>query len=89
MGYDIKSMTVPELKTVMEELGEKPFKAKQLYEWIHKKTADSYEEMTNLSKSLREKLAEKYPYTHLEAVEVQKSSSMAHRNICFGLPTET
>ena len=38
----------------MEQIGEKKFRAKQIYEWLHVKLADSFEEMTNLSKALRE-----------------------------------
>ena len=52
---DIKSMTLEELKTDMAELSEKPFRAKQLYEWMHKKLAESFDEMTNISAALKEK----------------------------------
>ena len=51
---DIRSYTFEELKQEMEHLGEKSFRAKQVYEWLHVKLADSFEEMTNLSKALRE-----------------------------------
>ena len=47
---DIKSQTLEELKNTVLELGEKPFRAKQLYEWMHVKLADDFDEMTNLSK---------------------------------------
>ena len=50
---DIKSMNLEELKSYMESIGEKPFRAKQLYEWMHEKQAASFDEMTNLSKSLQ------------------------------------
>ena len=70
---DIKSMTLEELRQALTGLGEKPFRAKQLYEWIHRKLAVSYDEMTNLSKHLREKLEKEYPLTVLEAVDVQVS----------------
>ena len=53
---DIKSMNLDELKEYMVSIGEKPFRAKQLYEWMHVHLATSYDEMTNLSKGLREKL---------------------------------
>ena len=53
---DIKSYTFDELKKEIESIGEKAFRAKQIYEWLHVKLVDSFEEMTNLSKSLREKL---------------------------------
>ena len=42
-----------ELKKEMEALGEKPFRAKQLYEWMHVKLAQSYDEMTNIPNSLK------------------------------------
>ena len=59
--YDIRSMTLEELQAVMEKIGEKPFKAKQIYQWLHEKCAADYEEMTNISRRLRERLAEAYP----------------------------
>ena len=55
---DIKSQDLPELKKTVEGLSEKPFRAKQIYEWLHKKQAESFQEMTNLSVSLREKLSD-------------------------------
>ena len=46
---DIKSMTLDELKDACQQMGEKPFRAKQLYDWMHHRLAGSYDEMTNLS----------------------------------------
>ena len=67
---DIKSMTLPELEVFTTEvLGEKKFRAKQIYEWMHVRLADSFDEMTNLSKDLRQKLSEQCVLTHLEMVE--------------------
>ena len=57
---DIKSMTLPELKEEMTLLGEKAFKASQIYMWLHKHGAESFDEMTNISKDLREKLKKNY-----------------------------
>ena len=57
---DLKSFTLDELKEEMESLGEKPFRAKQLYEWMHKKLAVYYDEMTNIPKKLTEKCASHY-----------------------------
>ena len=73
LDLDIKSMTMPQLKVVMEELGEKPFRAKQIYEWLHQKRVWDYEEMTNLSRGLREQLSVKYPLNPIEMVRVQTS----------------
>ncbi|MDO4336995.1 MAG: 23S rRNA (adenine(2503)-C(2))-methyltransferase RlmN [Eubacteriales bacterium] len=81
---DIKSMTIEELKNLMEEIGDKPFRAKQIYSWLHEHLAASYEEMTNLPKSLREKLSD-YPITSLEPVEVQTSKIDGTRKYLFRL----
>ena len=72
-SFDLKSMTLEEINTVIAAMGEKPFRAKQLYEWMHVKLARNYDEMTNLPKGLRERLTEHYPYTCLREVMVQKS----------------
>lgn len=53
---DLKSMTLEEMTGFLRELGEPAFRAKQVFSWLHK-GATSFEEMTNLSKALREKLA--------------------------------
>ena len=83
---DLKSMSLEELSEEMKRLGEKPFKAKQLYEWMHKKHASSYDEMSNLSKELRRKLNESYPYVCLQAVQVQTSKLDGTQKYLFELP---
>ena len=60
---DIKSLNLEELKTELESMGEKAFRAKQMYEWMHVKLARSFDEMTNLSAKFREQCKEKYEYT--------------------------
>lgn len=82
---DIKSMTLAELQEVVAGLGEKPFRAKQIYSWLHERQAASYGEMTNLSKSLREKLKGEYPLTALEVVEVQTSKLDGTQKYLFRL----
>ena len=57
---DIKSLDYDELKDFFVSIGEKPFRAKQVYQWIHEKQADGFEEMTNLSMDLRKQLGEEY-----------------------------
>ncbi len=66
---DIKSLTMNELTETLKSLGLPAFRAKQIYEWLHVKLAASYDEMTNLSKDLRETLREKYPLTPLQEVD--------------------
>ena len=53
---DIKSMNLGEMTDFFQEIGEPPFRAKQVFQWLHR-GARSFDEMTNLSKALREKLA--------------------------------
>ena len=60
---DIKSMNQTELAALLAELGEPAFRAKQVFRWLHQ-GADSFEKMSNLSKPLREKLAERCSLCH-------------------------
>ena len=71
---DIKSYNLKELIAYMESLGEKGFRAKQIYQWLHVKQVSSFDEMTNISKSLIEKLKEHCVLTNLkqEAVQISK-----------------
>ncbi len=68
----LRSMTQPELEAVLKALGQPVFRAKQLFSWLHK-GARSYDEMTNLPKSLRDALQEQYPLTPPEVVRKQES----------------
>ena len=70
----------------MESLSEKPFRAKQIYEWLHKKQADSFQEMTNLSVSLREKLERNCQIVSLKVLEVQTSKLDGTQKYLFALP---
>lgn len=54
---DLKSKTIPEIEAFLAELGEPKFRAKQIFVWMHK-GVESFDEMTDLSKALREKLNE-------------------------------
>ncbi len=69
---NIKSMTLPELTAAIKEMGQPAFRGKQIYTWLHK-GATSYDEMTNLSKPLREELAQKYPICAPKVVRKQES----------------
>ena len=57
---NLKSLTLTELMALLKEQGEPGFRAKQVYTWLHKGVR-SYEEMTNLPQSLRNRLQEQYP----------------------------
>ena len=82
---DIKSFNLEELKKEMEAIGEKAFRAKQMYEWMHVKLAEGFDEMTNLSENLRKKCNKLYDYTALEIVRVQESKLDGTRKFLFGL----
>ena len=71
---DIKSLNLKELTVFMEQLGEKAFRAKQIYQWLHGKQAASFEEMTNIPKALIEKLKENSYLVSIkqEAVQISK-----------------
>ena len=70
---DICSYTFEELQEEMKALGEKAFRAKQIYEWLHVKLVDTFDEMTNLSKALRERLEENYEIRKVEMADRQIS----------------
>lgn len=57
---DIFSMTLNELEDNIIELGEKKFRAQQIYEWLHKKRVTNFSEMTNISAQLKDKLIENF-----------------------------
>ena len=56
---DINSVTYEQLNNVITDLGQPEFRTKQIFTWLHKNGVSSFDEMTNISKSLREKLSEK------------------------------
>lgn len=70
---DLKSLDFEEMKIEMSKRGEKPFRAAQIYQWLHEKLADGPSDMTNLSKTLRDALSENYTCTCLQAEEVLTS----------------
>ena len=80
---DIKSMNLKELTAFMEELGEKGFRAKQIYQWLHVKQVSSFSEMSNIAKSLIEKLEEKCTLTNLQKEAVQISKLDGTRKYLF------
>lgn len=80
---DIKSMNLEELKTFFSDMGEKAFRAKQVYEWLHVRQVESFEEMTNLSKTLRERLDETCRIITLRKEQVQISKLDGTRKYLF------
>ena len=69
---NLKNLTLPELAETIKALGQPPFRAKQVYSWLHKGVR-SYEEMTNLPQNLRDRLGQDYPIQAPTVVRRQES----------------
>lgn len=82
---DIRDFSYAQLKAVFEEMGEKSFRAKQLFQWLNKERAHSFDEVTNLSKPLRAKLAERYSIGRVMVAEEQISEDRTIKS-AFKLP---
>lgn len=85
LKVDLKSLNYDELSAFIKEIGEPAFRAKQLYEWLHVHHVKSLEDMTNLPKSLREKLADTTTFTSLEQIRLQESQIDGTRKYLFAL----
>lgn len=70
---DILSLTLDELSQALKELNEKPFRAKQIYEWLHIKRIKNFDEMSNISLSLRTKLADLFCINSINVVKKLES----------------
>ena len=77
---DIRQLSIEQLTNELSELGEKPFRAKQIYEWLWKKRAVNFDQMTNLSEKLRDKLSEKYAINAIKLSEAQFSNDRTIKN---------
>ena len=75
---DIRKLSLAELKETLVQRGEQAFRAKQIYEWLWRKSARSFDEMTNLSLKTRQLLAEQFV---IRPVEVEKKQISADRTI--------
>ena len=72
MTENLKSMTIPEIGTLLKQMGQPAFRAKQVFTWLHKGVR-SYDEMSNLPQNLRAVLREQYPICAPEVVRKQES----------------
>jgi 23S rRNA (adenine2503-C2)-methyltransferase len=77
---DIRSLSLEQLIEKLVATGEKPFRAKQVYEWLWKKSAHSFDQMTNLSKELRATLVENYTINSVGIETQQKSNDGTIKN---------
>lgn len=82
---DIMLYSLDELKDYLNSIGEKPFRAKQIYEWLHQKLVESFDDMTNISKNLKEKLNNDFYIQSLEMVQVLTSKIDGTQKFLFRL----
>lgn len=95
---DLHTMSNAELTALMAELGQPKFRTKQVQEWVWEKNASSFDQMTNLPKALREKLAQVCTLGGVEEVANQVSSDGSKKYLlqfpdgvgveCVGMPTK-
>ena len=76
---EIIGLSKQELTSILAEMGEKPFRVKQIWQWLYVQGVKSFDEMTNLSKDLRLKLAEKFTLSRPKIVTEQISSDKTHK----------
>ncbi len=82
---DIMLYSLDELKEYLNSIGEKPFRAKQIYEWLHKKLVECFDDMTNISNNLKEKLNNDFYIQSLEMVQVLTSKIDGTQKFLFRL----
>ena len=78
---DIRSFTYDKLRERIAALSQKSFRADQVFDWLHVKKVDDFDQMTNLSKELRDKLASEYEIYEVKAVSTLKSSDGTRKYI--------
>ena len=70
---NIKDYNIEELKTELVRIGEKPYRAEQIFKWLYKERVTNFDEMTNLSKEFREILKKEYSLSNFNIIEKQVS----------------
>lgn len=82
---DIKSYNLIELKEALMSIGEKAFRAGQIYRWLHKEYVTDFDEMTDISKELRKKLKDNYRIITVKSVQVLTSKMDGTKKYLFSL----
>jgi 23S rRNA (adenine2503-C2)-methyltransferase len=71
---DVRDLTLPELRAELAAMGEKPYRAEQIFDWLYKKRAARFADFTSLSKPLRDKLAERFAFRALALADSRSSA---------------
>ena len=77
---DIRQLSLDQLTSELVSIGEKPFRAKQIYEWLWKKRAVSFDQMTNISEQLRKQLDDIYAIYAIKLSDSQLSNDRTIKN---------
>lgn len=77
---DIRKLKLDELKDFFVQIGEKPFRAQQVYDWLWNKSAKSFDQMTNISLETREKLVKHFVINHIKVDKMQRSADGTIKN---------
>jgi len=83
--FDISSATYDELMQFVKDIDEKPFRARQLFEWIHSAGAESFGEMTNIPIVLREKFVQIAEITKISQTSIETSADNSTKKYLFKL----
>ncbi len=82
---DLKSLSYQEMLDEMTAIGEKPFRGKQIYQWLHEKLVDTPEEMNNIPAKLKARLKEEYTCSSLQRIDVFTSGIDGTQKYLFRL----
>ncbi len=77
---DIRALTLEQLRDFFVENGDKPFRGNQVYEWLWRKSAHSFDVMTNISKETREILEANFVINHIKVDVMQRSTDGTIKN---------
>ena len=80
---NIKDYNLEELKQELIKLGEKPFRAEQIFKWVHQENITSFDEMTNISLELRQKLKENFSLCIYNIIRKQESKTDGTKKYLF------
>lgn len=78
----VHGLLLEEMQAWLESIGEKKFRAKQIWQWLYVQQVQDWDEMKNLSKALREKLAQEFELRPLELVEAQGVECETRKLLC-------
>ena len=80
MARDIRALSKAQIQEYFESIGEPKFRAKQVYEWLWQKGAKDFDQMTNLSLSLRDKMKADFVINHIRVDQMQRSEDGTIKN---------